>query len=128
MGHVIGIDLGTTNSCVAYMEGAEATVIPNQEGGRTTPSMVAVSNNGERIVGQVAKRQAVTNSESTVFGVKRLIGRKYDDPEFGQLRTLLPYTTLKAANGDIRIVIRDKEFPVEEISALILLVKISKML
>ena len=77
MGKVIGIDLGTTNSCVAVMEGGEAKVITNPEGGRTTPSIVAVSESGERLVGQIAKRQAITNPENTVFGVKRLIGRKY---------------------------------------------------
>ena len=81
MGKIIGIDLGTTNSCVAIMEGADAKVITNPEGGRTTPSIVAVSDKGERLVGQIAKRQAITNPEHTVFGVKRLIGRKFDSAE-----------------------------------------------
>ena len=120
MGRVIGIDLGTTNSCVAYLEGSQAVVIPNQEGGRTTPSMVAVNVNGERLVGQVAKRNAVTNPDSTVFGSKRLIGRKYSDPEFAAIRDTLPYKTVKAPNGDIRISLRGKDYPVEEISAMVL--------
>ena len=81
MGKIIGIDLGTTNSCVAVMEGGDAKVITNPEGGRTTPSCVAVAENGERLVGQIAKRQAITNPENTVFGVKRLIGRKFDSAE-----------------------------------------------
>jgi molecular chaperone DnaK len=81
MSKIIGIDLGTTNSCVAIMEGSDANVITNPEGGRTTPSMVAISDNGERLVGQIAKRQAITNPENTVFGVKRLIGRKFDSAE-----------------------------------------------
>ena len=81
MGKVIGIDLGTTNSCVAVMEGGEAKVITNPEGGRTTPSVVAVTEGGERLVGQIAKRQAITNPENTVFGVKRLVGSKYGSPE-----------------------------------------------
>ena len=81
MGKVIGIDLGTTNSCVAVMEGGEPVVIPNSEGSRTTPSVVAFTKNGERLVGEVAKRQAITNSENTVFSIKRFMGRKFDDPE-----------------------------------------------
>lgn len=120
MGRVIGIDLGTTNSCVAHLEGSQAVVIPNQEGGRTTPSMVAINVNGERLVGQVAKRNAVTNPDSTVFGSKRLIGRKYSDHDFTAIRDTLPYKTSKASNGDIRIHLRGKDYPVEEISAMVL--------
>ena len=120
MGNVIGIDLGTTNSCVAYMEGSAATVIPNQEGGRTTPSMVAIKADGDRSVGQVAKRQAITNPDSTVFGAKRLIGRKFADSDFQIVRKTLPFETREASNGDIRIIIRDKALPPEEVSGMIL--------
>ena len=98
MGKVIGIDLGTTNSCVAVMEGNEAKVITNPEGGRTTPSVVAISNSGERLVGQIAKRQAITNPEDTVFAVKRLIGRKYASPEIQNDIKVLPYKIDQAEN------------------------------
>ncbi|HEX6817513.1 MAG TPA: Hsp70 family protein, partial [Ktedonobacterales bacterium] len=91
MGKVIGIDLGTTNSCVAVMEGGEPVVIPNSEGARTTPSVVAFTKNGERLVGEVAKRQAITNSENTIFSIKRFMGRKYDDPEVDRDRRLVPF-------------------------------------
>ena len=91
MGKVIGIDLGTTNSCVAVMEGGDAVVIPNSEGSRTTPSMVAFAEGGERLVGQIAKRQAITNPENTVYGVKRLIGRKREDAEVKRSAGLVPY-------------------------------------
>ena len=91
MSKVIGIDLGTTNSCVAVMEGGDPTVITNAEGGRTTPSIVAVSESGERMVGQIAKRQAITNPENTVFGVKRLIGRKFSSKEVQNDINILPY-------------------------------------
>ena len=90
-GKVIGIDLGTTNSCVAVMEGKDPAVIPNSEGGRTTPSMVAFTDSGERLVGQVAKRQAITNPENTLFAIKRLIGRKFSSPEVQGDRKILPY-------------------------------------
>ena len=96
MGKTIGIDLGTTNSCVAVMENGEAKIINNLEGGRTTPSIVAVSDSGERLVGQIAKRQAITNPEHTVFGVKRLIGRKFDAPEVQKDLKNLPYRIEKA--------------------------------
>ncbi|UCD33191.1 MAG: molecular chaperone DnaK [Desulfobacterales bacterium] len=120
MGKVIGIDLGTTNSCVAIMEGGEAKVITNPEGGRTTPSIVAVSESGERMVGQIAKRQAITNPENTVFAVKRLIGRKYASKEVQHDMKILPYKIEEASNGDVRIKLRDKLNSSAEISSFIL--------
>ncbi len=120
MGKIIGIDLGTTNSCVAVMEGGDAKVITNPEGGRTTPSIVAVSENGERLVGQIAKRQAITNPENTVFGVKRLIGRKYESQEVQQDIKILPYKIERASNGDVRLNIRKKQYSPAEISSYIL--------
>jgi len=120
MGKVIGIDLGTTNSCVAVMEGSEAKVITNPEGGRTTPSIVAVSDNGERLVGQIAKRQAITNPENTVFAVKRLIGRKYASKEVQNDIKILPYKIEQAENGDVRINLRGKLNSPAEISSFIL--------
>ncbi len=120
MGKIIGIDLGTTNSCVAIMEGGDAKVITNTEGGRTTPSIVAVNDGGERLVGQIAKRQAVTNPENTVFGVKRLIGRKFDSKEVQDDVKILPYKMQKAANGDVRISLRDKRYSPAEVSSFIL--------
>ena len=120
MGKVIGIDLGTTNSCVAIMENKDAKVITNSEGGRTTPSIVAVNDAGERLVGQIAKRQAVTNPENTVFGVKRLIGRKFDAPEVQKDVPVLPYRIQAAENGDVRIRLKDKAYSPAEISSFIL--------
>ena len=120
MSKVIGIDLGTTNSCVAVIEGGEANVITNPEGGRTTPSIVAVSNAGERLVGQIAKRQAVTNPVNTVFGVKRLIGRKFDAPEVQKDRDVLPYEITRSANGDAAVVLNGKSHTPAEISSMIL--------
>lgn len=120
MGKIIGIDLGTTNSCVAVMEGGEAKVITNPEGGRTTPSIVAISDGGERLVGQIAKRQAITNPENTVFGVKRLIGRKFKAPEVQNDIKILPYKIEEAENGDVRIVLKDKKMSPAEISSFIL--------
>jgi molecular chaperone DnaK len=120
MSKVIGIDLGTTNSCVAIMEGKDPKVITNPEGGRTTPSMVAWSDSGERIVGQVAKRQAVTNPENTVFAVKRLIGRKYASPEVQQDKEICPYNITQASNGDAQVEIRGKTHSPAEISSHIL--------
>ncbi|MBW2099966.1 MAG: molecular chaperone DnaK [Deltaproteobacteria bacterium] len=120
MGKVIGIDLGTTNSCVAIMEGGDANVITNAEGGRTTPSIVAVSDSGERLVGQIAKRQAITNPENTVFGVKRLVGRKYASPQVQKDLKILPYKIEQAANGDVRINLRGKLNSPAEISSFIL--------
>ncbi|MEJ2658438.1 MAG: molecular chaperone DnaK, partial [Desulfobacterales bacterium] len=120
MGKVIGIDLGTTNSCVAIMEGGDAKVITNPEGGRTTPSIVAVSESGERLVGQIAKRQAITNPENTVFAVKRLIGRKYRSKEVQDDIKILPYKIEEASNGDVRINLRGKQNSAAEISSFIL--------
>jgi molecular chaperone DnaK len=120
MSKIIGIDLGTTNSCVSIMEGGEAKVITNPEGGRTTPSTVAISDKGERLVGQIAKRQAITNPENTVFGVKRLIGRKYDSPEVKKDVEVLPYKIERAENGDVRINLRGKHYSPAEISSHIL--------
>ncbi|MGD9250701.1 MAG: molecular chaperone DnaK, partial [Desulfobacterales bacterium] len=120
MSKVIGIDLGTTNSCVAIMEADAPRVINNSEGGRTTPSIVAVNDGGERLVGQIAKRQAVTNPENTVFGVKRLIGRKFDAPEVQRDRGNLPFSIEAAANGDVRINLKGRAYSPAEISSLIL--------
>ncbi|HEY32540.1 MAG TPA: molecular chaperone DnaK [Dehalococcoidia bacterium] len=120
MGKVIGIDLGTTFSAVAVMEGGEPTIIPNAEGGRTTPSVVAVSKTGERLVGQVARRQAITNSDNTVFSIKRLMGRKYDEPSVEYDRKLLPYKIVKASNGDAHVTMGDRDYSPPEISAMIL--------
>jgi molecular chaperone DnaK len=120
MSKIIGIDLGTTNSCLSIMEGGEAKVITNREGGRTTPSIVALSDKGERLVGQIAKRQAITNPENTVFGVKRLIGRKYNSPEVQKDLKILPYRIEKASNNDVRINLRDKHYSPAEISSFIL--------
>jgi len=120
MSKIIGIDLGTTNSCVAIMDGKEVNIITNPEGGRTTSSMVAVSTNGERLVGQIAKRQAITNPEHTVFGIKRLIGRKYDSAEVQKDITVLPYKIEKADNGDVRINLQGKLHSPAEISSYIL--------
>ncbi|HEV7305066.1 Hsp70 family protein, partial [Ensifer sp.] len=100
MAKVIGIDLGTTNSCVAVMDGKDAKVIENAEGARTTPSMVAFSDDGERLVGQPAKRQAVTNPENTLFAIKRLIGRTFQDPTTQKDKDMVPYKITKADNGD----------------------------
>ena len=120
MAKVIGIDLGTTNSCVAVMEGGEPVVIPNAEGSRTTPSVVAFTKSGERLVGEVAKRQAITNSENTVFSIKRFMGRKYDDPEVDRDRRLVPYKVVRAQNGDAWVEVMGKQYSPPEISAMIL--------
>lgn len=121
MSKIIGIDLGTTNSCVAVMEaGGEVKIITNAEGGRTTPSIVAITEGGERIVGQIAKRQAITNPENTVFGVKRLIGRKFNSKEVQTDIPNLPYKIESASNGDVRINLRGKQHSPAEISSFIL--------
>ncbi|MBW1720842.1 MAG: molecular chaperone DnaK [Deltaproteobacteria bacterium] len=120
MGKIIGIDLGTTNSCVAVMEGGDPVVIANSEGSRTTPSIVAFNEKGERLVGQIAKRQAITNPENTIFGVKRLIGRKFDSSEVQNDIKVLPYKITKAANGDAQVEVRGKAYSPAEISSIIL--------
>ncbi len=120
MGKAIGIDLGTTNSVVAVVVGGEPVVIPNQEGQRTTPSVVAFTDKGERLVGQVAKRQAITNPENTIFSIKRLMGRKYNSPEVQEAKKRLPYKIVEAPNGDAHVEIQGKRYSPPEISAMIL--------
>ncbi len=120
MSKVIGIDLGTTNSCVAIMEGSETRVIENSEGARTTPSMVAFSNSGERLVGQSAKRQAVTNPSDTLYAVKRLIGRRYDDPTVAKDKTMVPFKIVKGDSGDAWVEARSEKYSPSQISAFIL--------
>jgi molecular chaperone DnaK len=120
MAKVIGIDLGTTNSVVAVMEAGEPTVLDNNEGSRLTPSIVAITKSGERLVGQVAKRQAVTNPENTIFSIKRLMGRKYDDPEVQRTMKSVPYKITRASNGDVRVVMGGREYSPPEVSAMIL--------
>ncbi|MGC9160093.1 Hsp70 family protein, partial [Acidithiobacillus sp.] len=120
MGKVIGIDLGTTNSCVAVMEGDKVKVVENSEGKRTTPSIVAFTEEGEVLVGEAAKRQAVTNPENTVYEVKRLIGRKYDDAEVQKDLKHVPYSIVKADNGDAWVEVRGKRYSPQQISAYIL--------
>jgi len=117
---IIGIDLGTTNSCVSIVEGIEPRVLTNREGSRTTASIVAFAEEGDRLVGPIAKRQAITNPLNTVFAVKRLIGRKYNDAEVTRAREVLSYSVVRAANGDVKIEIRDRQYSPEELSALIL--------
>jgi len=120
MGVVIGIDLGTTNSCAALVEGARPVVIPNREGARTTPSVVALAADGELLVGQIARRQAVTNAKNTVYAVKRLMGRKFNSPEVARARELVPYAIVEAPNGDAYVQIGGKTFSPQEISSFIL--------
>jgi molecular chaperone DnaK len=120
MPRMIGIDLGTTNCCVSVVEGARPAIIPSKEGSRTMPSVVGFTVKGDRLVGQIARRQAVTNPTHTVFAVKRLIGRKYNAPEVQKARDLMPYTITEAVNGDVRIRIQDKDYSASEISAIIL--------
>ena len=122
MAKILGIDLGTTNSCMAVMEGGEPVVIENSEGGRTTPSIVAFTKSGERVVGQAAKRQAVTNAKNTIFSIKRFMGRKFDEVQTEARR--VPYKIVKAANGDAHVEVEvgseKKAFSPPEISAMIL--------
>ena len=120
MSKVIGIDLGTTNSCVAILEGKDVRVIENSEGARTTPSMVAFADNGERLVGQSAKRQAVTNPSNTLYAVKRLIGRRFDDPVVGRDKALVPYTIARGDNGDAWVEARGQRYSPSQVSAFIL--------
>ncbi|MBT4511647.1 MAG: molecular chaperone DnaK [Chloroflexi bacterium] len=120
MGKVIGIDLGTTNCCVGVMEGGDPIVIPNAEGTRTTPSVVAVNKNGERLAGQVAKRQAVTNPENTIFSIKRLMGRKFKESSVGYDKGILPYEIIEKSNGDAGVRMGDNDYSAPEVSAMIL--------
>jgi molecular chaperone DnaK len=120
MAKVLGIDLGTTNSVMAIIEAGEPTVLENSEGARITPSVVAITKSGERLVGQVAKRQAVTNPENTIFSIKRLMGRKYNDPEVQRTIQTMPYKIVSAVNGDVRVVMGGHEYSPPEISAMIL--------
>ena len=120
MAKIIGIDLGTTNSCVSIMEGGDPIVIANQEGNRTTPSVIAITESGERLVGQVARRQAITNSENTVYAVKRMIGRKYNSKEVQYDVKISPYKITEATNGDAQVTVRGKNYSPAEISAMIL--------
>ena len=120
MGKVIGIDLGTTNSCVAVMSGGDPVVIANAEGARTTPSVVAITDKGERLVGQIAKRQAITNPENTIFSVKRLMGRKFNSKQVQEALKRLPYKVVEADNGDAHVELRGKRYSPPEISAMIL--------
>ena len=119
MSKIIGIDLGTTNSVVAVMEGGEPAVVINQEGNRTTPSVVAFTKEGERLVGQVAKRQAVTNPENTVYSIKRFMGRRYD--EVSEEMKMVPYKVMRGGNGDARVDVKGKQYSPPEISAQILM-------
>jgi molecular chaperone DnaK len=120
MSRIIGIDLGTTNSCIAVVDVTRPQVISNREGSRTTPSVVGFTEDSERLVGQMAKRQGITNPFNTVFAIKRLIGRKYDSPEVGRARSVMPYQIVSAPNGDVKVKIRDREYSPEEISAYVL--------
>src|SRR5213079_1334691 len=120
MAKVIGIDLGTTNSCVAIMEAGDPVVITNAEGSRITPSVVAFTDSGERLAGQIARRQAITNPENTVFAIKRLIGRRYEDAEVQKAMKVLPYKIVRADNGDAWVEVRGKKYSPAEISAFIL--------
>ncbi len=120
MGKVVGIDLGTTNSCVAFVDNGEAVVIPNAEGSRTTPSVVAITKEGERRVGTVAKRQAVTNPENTIFAVKRLMGRRYDSSEATRQARAVPYRIVQAMNGDAWVQVGGKDYSPPEVSGMVL--------
>jgi len=120
MGKIIGIDLGTTNSCAAVLEGSAVQIIPNNLGGRTTPSIVAFAEKGERLLGHIAKRQAITNASNTIYAVKRLMGRRYDSPEVQKLQSYLTYGLASSDNGDVRIVVHGKQHSPPEISAMLL--------
>src|ERR671922_2768445 len=120
MAKVIGIDLGTTNSCVAIMSGGDPVVIANAEGSRITPSVVAITDKGERLVGQIAKRQAITNPENTIYSIKRLIGRKFNTKQVQDAQKRLPYKIVEAPNADAHVEIRGKRYSPAEISAMIL--------
>src|SRR6188474_2755235 len=110
MAKILGIDLGTTNSCVAVVDVTTPQVIPNREGSRTTPSVVGFTEENDRLVGQIAKRQAITNPFNTVFAIKRLIGRKFESDEVSHAKKILPYNVVAASNGDVKVKIRDREY------------------
>src|SRR5256714_2625702 len=120
MGKIIGIDLGTTNCCVAVLEGGAVQIVPNKEGGRTTPSVVGFTDKGERLVGQIAKRQAVTNAANTVYAVKRLIGRKFDSAEAKRMCDTVPFEIVKASNGDAHVEVQTKIYSPPELSGILL--------
>src|SRR5512145_224808 len=117
---VIGIDLGTTNSCVAIVEDGTPSVIPNRGGYKTTPSMVAIAENGKRLVGHIAKRQAITNAENTVYAAKRLIGRKWNSPQVRNALLSCAYTIIEGPHEDLRIKLRDKIYSIPEVSSMVL--------
>src|SRR5205809_3017666 len=120
MGKIIGIDLGTTNCCVAVLEGGTVQIVPNKEGGRTTPSVVGFTDKGERLVGQIAKRQAVTNASNTVYAVKRLIGRKFSSPEVERMRDTSAFEIVDSPNGDARIRVQGRSYSPPELSGIVL--------
>ena len=120
MGKAIGIDLGTTNCCVAVLEGGAVQIIPNKEGGRTTPSVVGFTDKGERLVGQIAKRQAVTNAANTVYAVKRLIGRKFGSPEGTRMRDTSAFEIIDSPNGDARVRVQGRSYSPPELSGIVL--------
>lgn len=119
-GDIVGIDLGTTNSCVAIMEGNEPRVIENAEGGRTTPSVVAFTDDGQRLVGVPAKRQAVTNAQNTLFAIKRLIGRRFDDPMVKKEMAMVPYKIVRGPNGDAWVEVKGKQYSPSEVGSFVL--------
>src|SRR6478752_1669190 len=121
MSRVVGIDLGTTNSCVAVMDGDQVVVIANAEGTRTTPSIIGFSQSGERLVGQAARRQAMTNAENTIYAVKRLMGRKFEDAEVQRHLLMCPYEVVGAPNGDAHVRVRGRDYSPPEVSAIVLL-------
>src|SRR3989454_501081 len=120
MGKAIGIDLGTTNCCVAVLEGGAVQIVPNKEGGRTTPSVVGFTDKGERLVGQIAKRQAVTNASNTVYAVKRLIGRKFNSPEVQRMRETSAFEIVDSPNGDARVRVQGRSYSPPELSGIVL--------
>src|SRR5215510_2271349 len=120
MSRVIGIDLGTTNSCVAILEDGQPVVIPNTGGYKTTPSMVAISESGKRLVGHIAKRQAVTNAKNTVYAAKRLIGRSFDSADVTKFKELLPYELVQGPNNDVRVRVAGRVYTIPEISGIVL--------
>src|SRR5262245_9312754 len=117
---VIGIDLGTTNSCVAVLEGSSPAVVANRGGYKTTPSVVAISESGRRLVGHIAKRQAVTNAENTAYAVKRVIGRPWNSPAVQTVMQMVPYPLVEGPHNDVRVKLRDQVFSIPEVSAFIL--------